>query len=89
MAQPFTCTCATPSCRGTISGARDMPAAQLEGVWISTHIRELLQEQQQNGAPPPPSNFKKENGTLDGEGGRNGVTSRELSGEMGGDTNGA
>lgn len=45
MAQPFECFCGTPSCRGRISGAKDMTAAQLEGVWLNGHIRELLEEQ--------------------------------------------
>lgn len=44
MAQPFACLCGTPSCRGTISGARDMPASQLEGLWINAHIRELIEK---------------------------------------------
>lgn len=46
MAQPFTCNCGTPSCRGRISGAKDMTPAQLEGYWLSSHIRELKSEQQ-------------------------------------------
>lgn len=44
MAQPFTCLCGTPSCRGTITGARDMPASQLEGMWINAHILELIEK---------------------------------------------
>lgn len=44
MAQPFDCFCGTPSCRGRIAGARDMPRAQLEGLWLNGHIRELLDE---------------------------------------------
>ena len=47
MAQPFDCLCGPPTCRGTISGARDMSAKQLEGIWLNGHIRELLDEQQQ------------------------------------------
>ncbi|KYK55366.1 hypothetical protein DCS_07329 [Drechmeria coniospora] len=50
MAQPFSCHCGTPACRGTISGARDMTAEQLEGHWLSGHIRDLLAEQQQKTA---------------------------------------
>lgn len=42
MAQPFTCLCGTPSCRGTIAGARDMPTSQLEGLWINSHIWTLI-----------------------------------------------
>lgn len=48
MAQPFTCLCGHQSCRGTISGAKDMTARQLEGTWLNGHIRELLEEQASN-----------------------------------------
>lgn len=44
MAQPFTCQCGKPTCRGTISGAKDMTASQLEGTWLNGHIRKLLEE---------------------------------------------
>ncbi|TKW48504.1 hypothetical protein CTA1_6428 [Colletotrichum tanaceti] len=44
MAQPFDCFCGAPSCRGTIAGARDMSRAQLEGLWLNGHIRELLED---------------------------------------------
>lgn len=44
MAQPFDCFCGAATCRGRISGARDMTAAQLEGLWLNGHIRELLEE---------------------------------------------
>ncbi|KAG5922614.1 hypothetical protein E4U42_005424 [Claviceps africana] len=47
MAQPFTCLCHHPSCRGTISGAKDMEPSQLQGTWINPHIRHLLEQQQQ------------------------------------------
>lgn len=47
MAQPFPCACRTPSCRGLITGARDMTREQLAGYWLSGHIRELKGEQQQ------------------------------------------
>jgi len=50
MAQPFDCFCGTPSCRGTIAGARDMPRAQLEGLWLNGHIRELLEERDAGGS---------------------------------------
>lgn len=49
MAQPFECICAAPTCRGTISGARDMTSEQLDGLWLNNHIRELLDEQAQKG----------------------------------------
>jgi hypothetical protein len=44
MAQAFDCLCGKPTCRGRISGAKDMRPEQLEGLWISKHIRELLDE---------------------------------------------
>lgn len=56
MAQPFQCQCNTPSCRGTIGGASQLPAAHLEGLWLNNHIRELLDEQKIGTAAP-------ENGT--------------------------
>lgn len=59
MAQPFGCLCGTPTCRGTISGAKDMSEAGLEGVWLNGHIRALLDEQKKapngNGHAAPPS----------------------------------
>lgn len=45
MAQPFQCLCGTPTCRGTIDGAKKMTSAQLDGLWLSKHIRELRAEQ--------------------------------------------
>ncbi len=122
MAQPFDCLCGKPTCRGRIAGARDMAPAQLDGLWLNRHIRELLEEKN---APK-----KALNGTANGNGNhaaatndqtvlalrnalshaekvvdaarlalvsyydatsadggrRRGPTSRELSGEMGGDT---
>ncbi|OTA57873.1 hypothetical protein K449DRAFT_334962 [Hypoxylon sp. EC38] len=45
MAQPFDCLCGKPTCRGRISGAKDMTKAELEGVWLNGHILELLKEQ--------------------------------------------
>lgn len=44
MAQSFDCLCGTPTCRGKISGAKDMTPEQLKGLWINGHIRELLEE---------------------------------------------
>lgn len=43
MAQPFDCNCGTPSCRGRISGAKDMKAAELQGTWLNGHIRAMLE----------------------------------------------
>ncbi|KAK6080463.1 galactose-proton symport [Seiridium cupressi] len=44
MAQSFDCLCGKPTCRGRISGAKDMTSEQLEGLWINGHIRELLEQ---------------------------------------------
>lgn len=134
MAQPFDCLCGAPSCRGTIAGARDMTPAQLEGVWLNGHIRELLDEKNSSinsaQSTDPTTRALREaliqaekvveaarvalstyvvqnshelgttrvggskvngfgtNGALGSAAGlnRRGPTSRELSGEMGGDT---
>lgn len=113
MAQPFTCLCKRPSCRGTISGAKNMSPSQLHGVWLNPHIRDLLEHSPAAGPQDalqdallqaekaleaarlaariyassqrekPPAETAKTNG----EGlNRRGATSRELAGEMGGDT---
>lgn len=86
MAQPFPCNCSTPSCRGTISGAKDMSPKSLEGIWLSAHVRQLLEERDARQAADASSSaaggLKKVNGVSP----KDGVTSRELSGEMGGDT---
>jgi len=79
MAQAFDCLCGKPTCRGRISGANDMTPAQLEGLWLNGHIRELLEEQQQSAAAA--TTLPNSSGAA-----RCGPTSRELSGEMGGDT---
>ena len=50
MAQPFDCLCGKPTCRGRISGAKNMTRAQLEGAWLNGHKRQLLQEQQNAGS---------------------------------------
>ncbi|KAG8670166.1 hypothetical protein FPOAC2_09511 [Fusarium poae] len=124
MAQPFDCLCGTRSCRGRISGARDMTQAQLDGMWLNGHIIQLRAEQAtrsedptanalrdavlhaekvlesarlalrsytsnahaQNGIANFPSKYT--NGILGKAAGleHRGPTSRELSGEMGGDT---
>ena len=56
MAQSFDCLCGTPTCRGRIAGARDMTLAQLDGLWLNGHIRDLLEERE-NGSK------KQQNGT--------------------------
>lgn len=113
MAQGFSCFCGTPTCRGTIRGAKNMSSRELEGVWLNPHIRELLEEREsvvagrdevgdalratveqarrmleaaqkamEKYAPTNGNNgAKKEIGKA-----RNGLGSREMSGEMGGDT---
>lgn len=136
MAQPFQCLCGTPTCRGTIDGAKKMTRAQLDGLWLSKHIRELRAELESAGSPSPagssssssdPTTSALQNAidqaekvveaaraallsytgsstaangghgsgsssngadsASKGNGiGRRGLTSRELSGEMGGDT---
>ncbi|OBT46591.1 hypothetical protein VE00_01796 [Pseudogymnoascus sp. WSF 3629] len=82
MAQPFTCFCASPSCRGIINGAGSMSQKSLEGIYLNGYIRDMLAErwarENANGV-----NGVKGKAKVNGE---RGVTSRELSGEMGGDT---
>ena len=84
MAQPFNCFCGKPTCKKSITGAKDMPSHLLEGLWLNDHILELLEEQ---------ASLRKagqQQGSLPDNGGlgllRRGITSRELSGEMSGDT---
>ncbi|CAH0041475.1 unnamed protein product [Clonostachys solani] len=127
MAQPFECLCGTSRCRGTIAGAKDMTHSKLEGYWLNTHIRELLENQRlENGTAAlndsndPTAQALKDalshaeqvveaartalrtyaesatvngsryapsiNGQFENGLGRRGLTSRELAGEMGGDT---
>lgn len=56
MAQPFDCLCGKPTCRGRISGAKDMTRAQLEGVWLNGHIHQLLREQELGTRETEPEN---------------------------------
>ncbi|KAF4970480.1 hypothetical protein FSARC_2499 [Fusarium sarcochroum] len=124
MAQPFDCLCGTPSCRGRISGARDMTQAQLDGIWLNGHIIQLRAEHLARSEDPTAnalrdavvhaekvlesarlalrsytSNVRTQNGNgtypskyTNGNVGKaaglehRGPSSRELSGEMGGDT---
>lgn len=76
MAQPFECFCGKPTCKKVITGAKDMPSQLLDGLWLNDHIHELLEEQ-----ALLRDNQHHGSGLL-----RRGITSRELSGEMGGDT---
>lgn len=47
MAQPFDCDCGTATCRKWIAGAKEMGMEKLQGLFLSTHIKELLHEQTQ------------------------------------------
>lgn len=124
MAQGFDCFCGTPTCRGRIDGAGNMKPEQLEGVFLNSYIREMLEgkkapKSEKNGLGHAVSGSNKGNdatisalqsalaqakltvqdveaalnsytdGTIPqgpNDSGRNGVGSREMSGEMGGDT---
>jgi len=129
MAQGFECFCGAETCRGVISGAKQMEEEELEGVWLNAHIRGLLEERgglqagTNGNSAQAPTNGKIEHEGVDateaalvaslkqaekmveaakhalsayvahygkdiqtGEARENGVGSRELSGEMGGDT---
>ncbi|KAH6850864.1 hypothetical protein B0I37DRAFT_123275 [Chaetomium sp. MPI-CAGE-AT-0009] len=97
MAQPFDCLCGTATCRGRIAGARDMAPAQLDGLWLNGHIRALLEERDAGREKQTNNGTNGTNGTAGGVydaaagsasagAQRRGPTSRELSGEMGGDT---
>lgn len=44
MAQGFDCFCGADTCRGNISGAKDMKKEQLEGLWLNDHIKALIEE---------------------------------------------
>jgi len=129
MAQGFDCFCGAETCRGFISGAKNMKKEQLDGLWLNPHIRALLSERDSSspstsassnksstststiylsndpatsktntsGSPSPTNSTapssnssavglnKADESEKNGEV-RRGVTSRELSGEMGGDT---
>ncbi|KAK2604592.1 hypothetical protein N8I77_007506 [Diaporthe amygdali] len=91
MAQPFDCFCGSAACRGKIAGAKDMAPKQLEGLWLNGHIRELKDEQAREEAAPAAlpgyvGASSASTGSLTAAAARRGPTSRELSGEMGGDT---
>jgi hypothetical protein len=44
MAQGFDCFCGSASCKGYISGAKNMSATSLQGMFLNKHIREMLIE---------------------------------------------
>ncbi|KAI9643067.1 hypothetical protein NHQ30_008802 [Ciborinia camelliae] len=76
MSQPFPCACATPSCVGEISGAGQMNPRDLEGKWLSAHVRRGLEERERK--------ERRENGVGNGNGNRNGkmnVVKNEEGGE--------
>jgi hypothetical protein len=77
MDQAFACLCGSKSCLGWISGAGDMPTAQLERFWLNAYIWEMVRERDAAGLGKDVAGNGKA---------RRGVGSRELSGEMGGDT---
>jgi hypothetical protein len=83
MAQPFECFCGAQDCRGRIDGAGAMARDALEGLWLNGYIRDMLAERWAKGghgdAHAPLAHGKR-------VGRERGVTSREMSGEMGGDT---
>jgi hypothetical protein len=85
MAQPFDCFCGSATCRGRIAGAGQMTEKQLEGIFLNGYIREMLEEKRLTAKKAAVTNGTKEvvQKTVERE---RGVTSRELSGEMGGDT---
>ncbi|EXJ68839.1 uncharacterized protein A1O5_07771 [Cladophialophora psammophila CBS 110553] len=41
MDQPFQCHCGTRSCKGRISGAKDLTSEQLRGYFLNAHIEDL------------------------------------------------
>ena len=84
MAQPFDCFCGTSKCRGRIDGAGKMSAKQLEGLWLNGYIREMIAERDE--AKHHVGNGATEGIESKNVAGTRGVSSRELSGEMGGDT---
>ncbi|KAI9791532.1 MAG: hypothetical protein M1833_001516 [Piccolia ochrophora] len=88
MAQPFDCTCGAPMgvCKGRIAGAKHMTVADLDGYWLNEHIVRLLSEASLNAQANGSEKLVKPHGTIINSHAGFGVTSRELSGEMGGDT---
>ena len=90
MDQSFDCLCGTKSCLGRISGAKDMSADQLRKYFLNEYIKDLIVEGEggvvghgklsgRDAVIAKPMDVT--NGNF-----RQGVTSREMSGEMGGDT---
>jgi len=94
MAQPFSCTCGTKTCRKWISGAKDMGMAQLQGLFLNQHIEDLLLEQNHTHKNGLAANGKAVAPEVNGDAiaqagvvkGRRGASARALAGEMGGDT---
>jgi len=96
MAQGFTCLCGAATCRGYIAGARDMTEQQLRGVWLNKHIREMIAERDGTEGMGGEGDVgmgiggeRKEDDDVEKKwkgARREGLGSREMSGEMGGDT---
>ncbi|EKD12752.1 uncharacterized protein L3040_006902 [Drepanopeziza brunnea f. sp. 'multigermtubi'] len=92
MAQGFDCFCGAKTCRGFISGAKNMSEEQLSGLWLNPHIRSLREKHSSStsgssSSPLPLVASGDGNASNEKEGAaRRGVTNREMSGEMGGDT---
>jgi len=67
MAQPFDCLCGKETCRGRISGARDMTSKQLGNAHLNVHIRQLLAEKYAAGTDvtvPDSNGVAQKNGYL-------------------------
>jgi hypothetical protein len=83
MAQPFACNCGATTCKKWIAGAKDMGMAELQGLFLSTHIKELLHEQTQLYMDGSGTNGAAMNGAGMNGAGKNGA------GTNGAGTNGA
>lgn len=90
MDQAFDCLCGMKTCLGRISGAKDMSAAQLRGYYLNNYIKEMIAERESGAMGNGKVNGFSTGSVKHIESGignaRQGVTSREMSGEMGGDT---
>jgi hypothetical protein len=95
MAQPFACNCGTATCRKWIAGAKEMGMAKLQGLFLSTHIKELLHEQTQfymdgsgvNGAAWMPDLNGGGNNQFEEHDGNHHALAKALGEEIGGDKN--
>ncbi|KAH8601047.1 hypothetical protein B0O99DRAFT_610180 [Bisporella sp. PMI_857] len=91
MAQGFACICAAPSCRGFIAGAKSLAPANpatltpKTALWLNKHITKQLKVP---GDFAPSQALEQAKALWTAAQVGHGIGSRELSGEMGGDTNG-